>query len=422
MDRNVFVLIGVFAALAGGAAAFVLLSPGDRNEDIAPPDKAQAGQELAARDGRIAALEKENRDLRSEVRRLEELVERKERSGGMAPALPGGGGAHGTEAETTAAPASSPAPGGTSGGKPPGKEAVTWVSLAERLTGMLAMAKKQGDNPTPEFMQAVSGLMADIGKIQKELGFDDPGLVTEAPAFKAGFLAKMMEQEGKPLSTAEKAELDRISEAAMGEYLQAARGEPGEFALSRARNIVKCSKDFNDRLGRIVGEDRLAGLPGAEAKKNSGRAESTSWPDHCCIGVKDLEDAAAKVSEKWKVRMGIRQEDAPALQAIAREFVERSSAARTRTGIEKESSFTPEARAALDQELAGFEIDALRRIHDTMPLTEEGRKKVKGYRTLDRFEIGRGGAFSRSGSFGGIMISGGSEERTEGGTGPEEKK
>jgi hypothetical protein len=404
MNRSFLVLVGASVAVALTIAVFVLTLSGGNLDRAIDAEAASATQELARRDERIAALEKANRILQEEVRLLRDMVEAREK-GLAAPAVPGGTGRPVSVAPAATGPAAgSGDPSAAPGSGAPGKEALTWDALAGKLAGMIEMGKKANESPSPEFLQSVAELMGLIGKFQKQFGFDDPGLVTEAPAFKAGFVARVLEMQGAPLSAAQKAELDRSAEEAMPSYTAAARRDPEGFVLDRDRKVVKSSAEFDERLGRIVGKDALAGLPGAEGKAESGRVEDTEWPDHCCTGVKDLEGATDWLSRKWKERLGVRNEDGPALRAIAREFAEKSHAARLRGGFEKESDVTREGRRALDQEIAGFEVEALRRIHDTLPLSDESRAKVRNYRTLDRFEIGRVGGFSRSGSFGGMVV------------------
>ncbi|MCU0723018.1 MAG: hypothetical protein MUC63_05295 [Planctomycetes bacterium] len=413
MNRTFPVLIGAFAAFALAAVLALFLAAPRRAEEPLEPAAAGPAGGAAARDARVAELERENRALRDEVRVLKDLVEASAKAGGPAKA-PAGGAPAAAPSDPAAPAGAAPAGAPAEPGAKKEAEAVSWDSLSRRVAGLLALVKRDGNQATPELMQAVSGFMADLARMQKQLGLDDSGLVTEAPAFKAGFVARFLEQEGKPLAAAEKAELERAAEASMEEYLRAARPDPEGFALDRVRQVVKNSAGFEERMGRIIGADRLQGLPGQEEGKNRGQVDKTPWPDQACAGVKDLDEAAEWLARRWSEKMGVREEDGPALRAIAREYAERSQGARLATGVEKESDFTPETRAALDQELAGLQLEALRRIHDTLPLTEAGRKKVKGYRSLDRFELGRKGSFSRTGSFGGVMIdAGGEEERRE---------
>jgi len=257
-------------------------------------------------------------------------------------------------------------------------------------------------------------MMGMIADLQKEMGYDDPGYVTSAPSFTFEVAAAMLEKAGKPLTVEEKTRLGEMTAAAQGRYHEAAKSGDDRFALDRIRDVVRETNAYRQEMGGLIGQDRLTGtlLEGSLAKK-SGSARETEWPSQSSVGVKTLDDAGLAIAKRWMNEFGLPKSDQEAVNHIARDYVMRSHSAKVRYGADGSKVPTVQDRKALDMELVSMQTEALRRIHQSLSLSEETKKKVVDYGSLDRFHIGETGSWSQSGNFGNFMFSSSKDEEHE---------
>jgi hypothetical protein len=295
-----------------------------------------------------------------------------------------------------------------------GKPAVDYAAFARKVLKMAKLAQEAGNKPTPELMRMVSEMMQDTAALQARYGFDEPGYVTESPEFKAHFLINALDETETPFSPAEKARILEDAKQAMDPYVAAARSRPGDFALEKTARVLETTGGFGESMGKMMEGRKLEGpLFSNREKEEDGSGRHSPWPSQSCTGVKDLEDAVDKLTKRWGRKMGIPGAEVPSLQGLVRDYVHRSHDARLRYGSGPEGKLTPSERKALDRELASFQVDALKRIHGSLNLDEKTKKKVAGYQSLDRFEIGSTESWSRSGSFGNFVVNAGGEEHVE---------
>ncbi len=424
-SRLVFVFAGVaVSALLMVAIVVIMSEKGD--ETLSGMDRAnQLERELREKDEILKNVERKLESAEEELRVLrgKRTTNPEAASGGMAPVPEGESGAPGDSSVAKAAPKRASDDADAEAKKP--KQPATWDAMAEQIVKMLDIfgaleppkdgkgaAPKQDPGLQAEAMKILGNLMTEIGEMQGKLGLDDPGYVTESPAFKGRMIAGILEKMGKPLSDSEKEAFFKKSDEAMTSYLEAAKGSQGEFALERIRKTSKCVESFNDEMTRTLGE-KMSGVPMLGEPQGSGSAKDTWWPDQSCTGVKDQEEAVQSIKKQWQSKMGIPEGETSGLEPIVREYVHRSGMAESRIGGGAGAKATAAERRALDQEIAGYQVEALKRIHDSLNIDEQTKQKVRKYRSLDRFELGSNGSWSRSGSFGSMRFSSGSSGSDE---------
>ncbi|GEM_PF-3407534 len=411
MNRLIAVMLGLAVAL--GAAAFFVFQEKKKQDD--DPISTRPG-EAASRDpghapAELEALQEENRTLRRRVRELEahiEVLEADERSGGV----PRPGSAPSREAGVARPSGPGAGTSGEASGARPAEKEVTLASLAAEVVDLMRLAKEaeDGNKPSPELMRVVSRFMGEVAQVQEAMGFEEPGYVTEAPLFQAHAVAAALEETDTPLNEAERAGLMEAAGRAMGPYVEAAKGREDGFALEKIAGVMEVTDDFEKEMAQRIGDRDFENLPFSFSGKG-GRAESTDWPEQSRVGVKDVKEAVDSITSRWSRKMGIPSFEEPALRAIAREYVERTHATKTRLGVTGQEEMNASTRRDLDRQIASAQVDALRRIHDSLNLDEKTREKVRAYRSLDRFLLGGSGSWSRSGSFGGFQMSTSREER-----------
>jgi hypothetical protein len=413
MKKALVIALVQVIAMAAVVGVTLFVSERGREDTLGRTSGADWEAKIRRRD---AEIEKLGRELSRLTREHEALLKTRAPAEGDA-----GSKAARTPSGDAAVPGGSPADAASKGSSGtaagPEKEANPWQTLVEKALGMIEKIQKAGKNPTPELMRTLSEFMADVATLQEKMGLPEPGYVTESPLFQAGMVSRMLEKAGVAVSDAQKAELEAEAEKAQRSYLDAARAREGEFALEHFKRLVRSTQDFQGEMGRVLGSDSLNDLRfrfgggGKGEEKGSGSYRDTPWPDQSWTGVADIEGAVTRLTRRWQKAMAVPSEEEGALRNIVREYVDRSHGATMRRGSGKPDA---EQRRGLDSELVGFQIEALRRIHDTLNLTEDSREKVRGYRSFDRFGVGESGSWSRSGNFGGFVFSSSTETESDG--------
>lgn len=412
MNRAIAVLLGLVTA--AGLGLYLATQLKDKpGQDLPVQEEGTldiAREKLEAQERAVASLEKERDALARELEGLREenasLEERIRRLEGDAGESAPGAARPSVEESVPVAEADA-----ASAEAEPATERERWAVFAERLLAMGKMAQEQQDKPTAELMQAFAKFMGDVASLQKELGLEEPGFVTSSPKFKAHMLAAAMEAGGTPLDPAEKEMLLASADKAQENFLEAARGEEGEFALGRLREVIQEDQAFDSKLKDLLGDRRPKGVGfSLSLGKGEETPDSTPWPEQFQTGAQDLDGAADAIAHRWRDRMGLPEHEAALVRQIARDYVELSHAAKLRRDAAGKRNLDPETLRRLDRELSGYQLEALRRLHDTLNLDEETRKKVRAYRSFDRYLLGDEGSWSRSGSYGGFMVNAEADE------------
>jgi hypothetical protein len=408
MRKFIFVIAGCTVVLVG-ILGFVCVGNKDVQEMISAAIGKEAPRDPEDKDVEIRELQLELEKTKSERNEAQQKLARLESILGRRSLSPGRG-------ETAASSTNDTTDLGSreKATRALAKKAEVWKNLAGQIISIMAQVDETGGKPTPELMKAVSGMMGMIADLQKEMGYEDPGYVTSAPSFQFEVAAALLEKAGKPLTDEEKARLGEMTTIAQGRYHEAAKSGGDRFALERIRDVVRETNAYRQEMGGVIGQDRLAGTPlEGSLAKSSGSARETEWPSQSSVGVKTLEDAGLAIARRWMNELGMPKGEQEAVNHIARDYVMRSHSAKIRYGADGSKMPTAQDRKALDMELVSLQTEALRRIHDNLSLSEEVRKKVVDYGSLDRFHIGETGSWSQSGNFGNFKFSSSKDEEHE---------